>query len=260
MEKIKILVAAHKTFPMPLDHELYLPVLVGATNNYVSGMNYQRDDEGNNISSKNPNYNELTAVYWAWKNLQNADAVGLVHYRRYFFSGIQHKLEDVATYKDFEERLKKVDVILPKKRNYYIESNYSHYVHAHHAQPLDALRVLISKEYPTYLASFDQVMSSRGAHMFNMFVMKKPLFDEYAGWMFGILEKLEKEVDISSYDAQEARVWGYLSELMMDVWIKRNNVKYSEMKWSQIGPKHTVNKMMNFLLRKFKVGGERTHF
>lgn len=252
--------AAHKTFPMPLDQKLYLPILVGATSNYISGMSYQRDDEGENISSKNPNYNELTAVYWAWKNMQDVDAVGLVHYRRYFFTGSQHNLEDVATYHDFAERLKKVDVILPKKRNYYIESNYSHYIHAHHQEPLDALRVLIKKEYPTYLDSFDQVMSSHGAHMFNMFVMKQALFDEYATWMFGILDKLEKKVDISSYDVQEARVWGYLSELMMDVWIKKNNVKYIEMKWSQIGSKHTAKKMINFLLRKFKIGGTRTHF
>lgn len=39
---IKILVAAHKEFPMPADKSLYLPVLVGATKNYKSGINYQR--------------------------------------------------------------------------------------------------------------------------------------------------------------------------------------------------------------------------
>ncbi|WP_374938141.1 DUF4422 domain-containing protein, partial [Lactobacillus amylovorus] len=87
------MVAAHKKFPMP-DKKGYLPVLVGAAKNYKPGIEYQRDDEGKNISAKNPNYNELTAVYWAWKNLKNVDAVGLVHYRRLFFDSKPYKLNN----------------------------------------------------------------------------------------------------------------------------------------------------------------------
>lgn len=60
--KIKVLVATHKKFPMPSDSDLYMPILVGAVKNYNKGIKYQRDDEGENISIKNPNYNELTAM------------------------------------------------------------------------------------------------------------------------------------------------------------------------------------------------------
>lgn len=83
MKNIQILVAAHKEFPMPKSKG-YMQILVGSQKNYKSGITYQRDDEGENISEKNPNYNELTAIYWAWKNLKDVDAVGLVHYRRFF--------------------------------------------------------------------------------------------------------------------------------------------------------------------------------
>lgn len=116
------MVAAHKQFPMP-NKDGYMPVLVGATRNYKPEISYQRDDDGENISVKNPNYNELTAVYWAWKNLKNVDAIGLVHYRRFFFDSKPYSLENVISIKKVNQLLQKYDVILPKKRNYYIETN-----------------------------------------------------------------------------------------------------------------------------------------
>ena len=78
---VKIIVATHKKYRMPVD-EMYLPVHVGAVGNEtISGC--QRDDEGENISALNPYFCELTGLYWAWKNLE-ADYIGLVHYRRHF--------------------------------------------------------------------------------------------------------------------------------------------------------------------------------
>ena len=78
--KIRMIVATHKPYWMPED-PVYLPVQVGAAGR--ESLGFQRDDEGENISAKNPNYCELTGLYWAWKNL-DADYIGLVHYRRYF--------------------------------------------------------------------------------------------------------------------------------------------------------------------------------
>lgn len=179
---------------MPQNQKLYFPILVGAIYNYKQEINYQRDDEGINISKKNPNYNELTAIYWAWKNLKNVDAIGLVHYRRYFIKRWHFsKIDNVIDEKDVAKLLSKYDVILPKKRHYYIETIYSHYFHSHHKEPLDATRRTIIKLYPSYLSlsSFDKVMSRRSAHMFNMFIMKKKYFNEYCEWLFDILEYVE---------------------------------------------------------------------
>lgn len=239
---------------------MYFPILVGAKKNWNKDIEYQRDDVGPNISEKNPNFNELTAIYWAWKNVTNVDALGLVHYRRFFFGSSGKTLRDVLTQKDAERYLKDFDVLLPRKRKYYIESNYSHYIHAHHKEPLDETRRIIEQVFPEYVASFDKVMSKRSAHMFNMFIMKKELFDNYAEWLFSILNRLESKVDISKYDTQEARVFGYISELLMDVWIDTNQIKYKELRWNLMGKSHLLKKASYFLLRKFGIGKKQTHF
>ena len=64
---IKILVAAHKNYWMPED-SVYLPLHVGAEGK--SDLGYTKDNTGDNISAKNPNFCELTGLYWAWKNLE----------------------------------------------------------------------------------------------------------------------------------------------------------------------------------------------
>lgn len=258
MSNIKVMVAAHKKFPMPDDRELYLPILVGAKDNFKPNIDFQKDDDGINISSKNPNYNELTAVYWAWKNLNNVDAIGLVHYRRLFKSKLSGKKN--LTKNEIEERFKSADVILPNKRHYYIETNETHYLHAHESAPLKELKKIIDKKYPDYSGAFQSVMNSRSAHMFNMFIMKKDYFDSYAHFIFSVLTILENEVDISEFSIQEARVYGYLSELLMDVWIKKNDINYSEIRWYQIGKKHVIKKVFYFTCRKFGIKNGKTHF
>ena len=256
--KIEILVAAHKEFPMP-NADGYMPILVGAVRNYKPGIEYQKDDEGENISSKNPNYNELTAVYWAWKNLKDVDAIGLVHYRRLFFDSKPYSLKNVLSVKKIEKLLTTDDVILPKKRNYYIETNYSHYIHAHHEEPLNKTRDIIAENYPQYLSNFDKVMHRRKAHMFNMFIMIKRVFYSYCNFIFGVLSKLEDEINISNYSVQEARVYGYVSELLMDVWLETNGFKYVEINWGQIGGKNNIKKAISLVKRKIGIK-TKTHF
>ena len=82
MEKnIKMIVATHKKYEMPKDL-MYVPLQVGADGKEKI-TDYEQDNIGDNISSKNPYFCELTGLYWAWKNL-DADYIGLSHYRRHF--------------------------------------------------------------------------------------------------------------------------------------------------------------------------------
>ena len=77
---IKILVAVHKPCTVP-EGSVYVPVQAGRAL-YPAIGHIAGDDTGPNISAKNPNYCELTALYWGWKNL-DAEYLGLAHYRRY---------------------------------------------------------------------------------------------------------------------------------------------------------------------------------
>ena len=83
--EINILVATHKPDKVYQD-SIYTPIHVGKSlSRFKEEMkNIIGDDTGDNISTKNPYYCELTAIYWAWKNLPNTRIKGLCHYRRYF--------------------------------------------------------------------------------------------------------------------------------------------------------------------------------
>lgn len=251
---IKILVATHKKYWMPQD-SIYLPIHVGKKDKNSFG--FCGDDTGENISEKNPNYCELTAIYWAWKNLK-ADYIGLSHYRRHFTAKnifkliLNNKRKCTVTYSELKYILKKYDIVLPKKRNYFIETNKSHYEHAHNPKDLAKTRDVIKKIYPQYLKAFDTVMDRTYAHMFNMFIMKKKYYDRYCKWLFDILEELENYIDVSNYSAYEARVYGYISELLLDVWLEVNKVKYKELKVMFMERQNWFVKIGNFLFRKFK--------
>ena len=248
MKDIKIIVATHKAYQMPED-TMYLPVQVGAEGKMSLG--YTRDNEGENISSKNPNYCELTGLYWAWKNLK-AEYLGMAHYRRHF-SGKKHgdKWMRIATRREMEAFLDEKEILLPPKRNYFIETTYNQYAHAHHAEDLDLTREILVEKYPEYVATFDQCMKRTSGHKFNMFVMKREYADQYCEWLFSVLFELEKRLDISSYSKNDARVFGFVSERLLDVWMETNAMKYREIPVMFMEKQNWVVKGMNFLKRKF---------
>ncbi len=245
----KIIVAAHKPYWMPQD-DMYLPLHVGHAGK--DDIGFQGDDTGDNISEKNPNFCELTGLYWAWRNL-DCDYIGLAHYRRHFAVKInfRNKKDSVLTREQLMPLLEKYDAILPKVRNYYIETIYSHYKHTFDSEHLDITREIISEKYPEYLPYFDKVMKSTSAHMFNMFIMKKEFADKYCEWLFDILFELEKRIEVSGMSAFEARLFGRVSEMLLDVWINKNNIKYKNIKYIHMETIRWGKKIKGFLMAKF---------
>ena len=249
---IKIAVATHKKYWMPED-DAYLPLHVGKALHDDLDLGYTGDNIGDNISDKNESFCELTGLYWMWKNVKS-DYKGLVHYRRHFTSRRlgQSKQDSVLKNDDFAKILKQTDILLPKRRKYYIETNKSHYDHAHYAHDLLATREVISQLCLQYLPAFDCQMQRTSAHMFNMLVMRSDYFDAYCKWLFTVLFAVEECTDISSYDKVQRRLYGYLSELLLDVWLETNNLAYKENAVTFMEPQNWLKKGGNFLLRKIK--------
>lgn len=253
MNNIKIVVALHKKYETPKDN-IYLPIEVGAVNRSEHFLD-TRDDTLINISDKNGSYCELTGLYWYYKNHDDYDILGLSHYRRYFMKNsfcFRKNFNNVISEKEIKKILSKYDIILPKKRHYYIESNYSHYIHAHPKHPLDETRKIIEEYYPEYLSSFDKHMKKTSGHYFNMFIAKKEIIKPFLDMTFDILEKLESRIDTSNYSSYDQRVSGFISEFLFDVYCMKNGLKIKNQKYVFFDKQNWFKKIGNFLKRKFK--------
>lgn len=247
---IKLLIASHKENKMP-KNSIYLPVHVGKILQPSKDFGYQSDADGVNISFKNPYYCELTAIYWAWKNL-NADYIGLAHYRRHFrYRKKRNDWDSILSTEEAEKLCKEYDLILPKKRHLYIETVYSHYNHTFDGEHFDRVREIIRNSTPEYLSFFDKHMKERTEHLFNMFIMKRTLFNSYCEWMFPILEKLEECYDLQNMDPFQARLVGRVSERLLDVWVAKHQLKYKEIDYIYFGKNNYKKKLIGVLMAKF---------
>ena len=229
---IKIFVATHKPCQLP-NISCYEPIQVGALGK--ESLTYEqlgikdrtgaiiRDDAGENISAKNPYYCELTGTYYIWKNV-DADVVGLCHYRRYF-AGKKSLGDENAPYKnvlteqEIAALMENADVVIPKRNKYFIETLYSHYAHTMDGMHLDVAREVMAKVCPEDLKYLDAIYSRTNGSMYNMCIMKKDIFDRYSQWLFALLAGVEERVDVSELSDFQARLFGRVSEILMNVWI-----------------------------------------
>ena len=90
-------------------------------------------------------------------------------------------------------------------------------------------------------------MSQRAGYMFNMFIMSKEDLNDYCEWLFSILFELENCVDIRNYDSFQGRLFGRVSELLLNVWIEENQKKVCEIPWIYTERINKVNKVKSFL-------------
>lgn len=216
----KIFVMTHKAFDVPKD-PVYIPLHVGREGGEDFG--YTGDNTGDNISAKNCYYSELTGLYWVAHNVMEGDYFGLCHYRRFFLNDEGRLLDEIS----YERILKEYDVILAKAV-YHPASYYEVYAQAHNIHDLQVTGEVLKELYPEDYKVFEEVIAGRKVYSGNMFVTSREKFCDYEQWLFSVFDRVEKRIHPDDYDAYHRRVFGFLSEQLLYVWVKSRGLSIYE--------------------------------
>ncbi len=172
------------------------------------------DNEGDNISERNAQFCELTAMYWIWKNAKES-IVGLEHYRRFFLVG--EDLGDVMSTND-------IDVILPTPLCV-LPSLKGNYLLRHEPRPFEDMMAVFREKYPD---DFDKAVSFFDQKLYspcNMLIARKEVFDRLCAWMFPILFEVADR-NRTFEDRYQNRYPGFLSERLISFFFELHRDEY----------------------------------
>lgn len=218
----------------PLAENYYLPqwiipIQVGAIF-YRERVAEFLDCTGDNISAKNGNYSELTALYWIWKNYlseentgdkYNTELIGrknkyygLCHYRRI----LELSEDDILRLEDND-----IDVVLP------FPMPYEPDIEEHHKRYLsdvdwNALLVALKELQPEYAAIFPEILKQQYFYNYNIILARKNVLIEYCQWLFPILERIEQLSEPRGWERQD-RYIGYMGEALETLYFMINKDK-----------------------------------
>lgn len=258
---IKILVCYHKPSFLLRD-DILTPIHVGRAlakqHMNTEDEKYQwlmsnliGDDTGENISEKNSSYNEMTSLYWAWKNykeLGDPAYIGMMHYRRHFI--LQEGEIDVVRFDELDEKhyLEEINYSQDKLHEVVdgcdfvahigkVKNVYHHYLENHRKEDLDLALKIMYEFYPEYEDIAEEYLGGDLSNFCNMFIFRKEIFMEYCEWIFSILEEFERRVDISEkrFFISERLTGIYIAKMM-----KNKKLKYKVLPISFVSEKVSV--------------------
>lgn len=188
------------------------------------------DITGMSIADRNSFYCELTGLYWIWKNVDDKE-IGLCHYRRFFCEAVDNQYFPMSVTK-LSTTLREGDIILPKKVNVYMD----YLTYYEKCLRNDALRqccrFLIEKDQK-YKIVIQNLLKANGYYCYNMLYASKAIVNQYCGWLFPLLFEFEQLINMKGWSQQQQRVFGYLSEFLLNVWVKASNLRVIEVPVSQ---------------------------
>ncbi|MEI0700160.1 DUF4422 domain-containing protein [Brachyspira intermedia] len=295
--KLKILVSYHKPSTL-IKNDIFIPIHVGrdlkdkeSKDGKINLDDYNwllenmiGDNTGDNISSKNREYCELTAIYWAWKNYENIgnpEYIGFMSYRRFlifneyeydkYFQNVEEKTyreiftNNIDKYvldecglndKYIDGYINKYDVILPLKSELKLlntnnsREDYIKNIPGVNVKDYDTMVDIVTKYYPEYKQYILEQTNTSRRYFYQIFIIRKDLFFDYCNFLFSILNKLENILDISHYSINGKRTLAYLGEALFDCYMRKlfdsRNVKYKE-----LGVLRTINRENHFKYKKF---------
>ena len=201
---------------------------------------YLGDDSGDNISHLNPFLDEVTALYWMWKNTKHTH-LGLVHYRRFFTADDNLKTFDAEKFLSATEilnLLKEYDIIV--NHEVIVERPQHDEIILSTGQP-DLVRITeaivrnhLARVHPDYLDAFDDVINGITLFAFGMHLERRNIFNAYCEWLFSFIIDATKEIrdkiEVNGKSLEEmghdySRVVGFFAERMLTVWLMKNHLR-----------------------------------
>lgn len=238
---VEILISCHKPSDS-ITNEVLKTIEVGAKLHSTHLATCFHDDTGDNISYKNLEYCELTAQYWAWKNL-DADYYGFFHYRRYLaFKKVNRPYDSWGNInenyitKETEDLLgldsetitnyvKEYDIVLPEEKDIrmmpkmgnnmkeqYLSSGFLH------QRDMDIMTEVLREMSPEMLPYVEKYENGHHTVFNNMFIARKEIFNAYCEWLFSVLEECVKRMDMSNYSVEALRTPGHLAERLLNIY------------------------------------------
>ena len=196
------------------EKEIYVGAVFAENSLPLLPKNALRDNEGENISEKNKQFCELTALYWIWKHARE-DILGLVHYRRHFLFP-----------KNWKECMlnNQVDVILPVPL-YVAPTVEENFKSRHDPSDWEFMMQYLKDNFPENYQAACRFFKGNLYAPCNMFVMKRDVLDALCSWLFPILFKVAEhggEKDNSYLN----RYPGFISERLISLYFEINREKF----------------------------------
>ena len=112
---------------------------------------------------------------------------------------------------------------------------------------------VITEKYPEYADAFEQLVNGRQTYFGNILVTSKILFDEYASWLFSIFFEVAERIELETgEDAYHKRVFGFISEFLLLVWVTVKSCVYMSAKWECLEEKAETGEIKKVSCRMFQ--------
>ena len=228
---------------------------------------YVDDSCPDNLSSKNRSINEMSGIYWIWKKLESfpeAEFIGITHYRRFFIFDESlplpsktwlpnstcyefNTLDEASRYIDsslvdyyfkigydcLAPKMYDARLLDPERRPNVSSCEERFYEIANFDPDLYKLmEKLVLERDRSYLFELQELRRIPRHYTFNMFIMKRGIFESYCSFIFPILNKID-EANKETEDPTKRRGPGYLSEFLTSIFLSHelrvNNLKIKEL-------------------------------
>lgn len=167
------------------------------------------DDTGQNISDRNKDFSECSAIYWVWKNRGDKDYTGCFHYRRHL---------DIAEDDLLAAKSSGVDLIntipclvYPNIRKFFADSFLFD-------KDLELALEGVEKLHPEYLRSVLHVLDGHYYLANNIMIMKTTWFNRMCQFVFDVLLYVDNHYRAEGL-VKEDRYAGYIFELLYSVFV-----------------------------------------